>query len=143
MKLSTELKKDISDNLDFAVRKIREEHDPRRQVFFFSAVTGTLYRVLNIKFDTDLLVLATLAESLYNSLSFRLDQIYSKQDETIQLPGSVFSGLANITERLKTVITEEEEILPILKDLSILAFAATGMGYYLFERDILKLPSRK
>ena len=54
MKISQELKKTLVDELRLVAKKVADEIDVRKKIYFFSAAHAMIYRIFNINFDPEL-----------------------------------------------------------------------------------------
>jgi len=140
MKVSKSLKGYLLAELRYASKRMKEEQDPRRKLFFFSSVFGSTNRALNMEFDEDLLFVDFLAQQCYNTISPRVDQVYLGGDSVVPIARGLMDALTSLVGKLANAIEEDKGLEAVLKDLVILAYSTTGNGAYLFERGKIKLP---
>jgi len=135
MKISKENMKKIIEEIEFAIKQMKETPDPDQKLYYFSAVYGVMPRVFNFEFDEDLVFTHFVLSSVYNSINQRL----KTPDSVILLPKEIFDRLEELTEKLLMALKKEEDICEILKDFILLSYVTTGNGYYLYKKGILKI----
>ncbi|MHB8109745.1 MAG: hypothetical protein ACYDHW_06905 [Syntrophorhabdaceae bacterium] len=138
MKLPREHKKTILDEFEFAIKKMKENSSPEEILFYFSSTYGVISRIFNMKFDSQLVFIHLLFNSLYNNTKARLQAIKSG-DNAVKLPAEYFDSLISLTEELYTKLKNDEDIYETLEKVVLLIFITTGNGYYLYERGIFKI----
>jgi len=139
MKIPTNLREKLVDEIRFIVGKIRTEPDIRKKVYYFSAVYAQMLRILNISFDPQLLFAHNVMSNSYQTMRVRADTIVLGRDTTINFPDRFFERLCSLLEDLANVIEKNQDIHLILQDISCLSYITTGNGYYLFQKEILKV----
>lgn len=135
MKISVLHKKKIVSEIKFVVEKMKSEEDPKRKLYYFSAIYGVISRIFNIEFDSDLVFAHMVTNAVYSTINSRL----ANPDKVIQLPEEIFDKLIAITEELQDVIEKDKNPYEVLKKFSLLGYVTTGNGYYLYKKGIFKI----
>ena len=139
MKISQELKKTLVDELRLVAKKVADEIDVRKKIYFFSAAHAMVYRIFNINFDPEL-VLIHLALNSTHGIVQNLHTLIERGDEkVIQIPDDFFDKLASLTEELAKTIEEDKDVYEILKKITIHSYLLSGNGYYIYQKVIIKL----
>lgn len=139
MKISQELKKTLVDELRLVAKKVADEIDVRKKIYFFSAAHAMVYRIFNINFDPEL-VLIHLALNSTHGIVQNLHTLIERGDEkVIQIPDDFFDKLASLTEELATAIDEDKNIYGVLQKMAIIGYSLSGNGYYLYQKGAIKL----
>ena len=139
MKISQELKKTLVDELRLVAKKVADEIDVRKKIYFFSAAHAMVYRIFNINFDPEL-VLIHLALNSTHGIVQNLHTLIERGDEkVIQIPDDFFDKLASLTEELAIAIDGDNDVYEILQKIAIRSYSLTGNGYYLYQKGIIKV----
>jgi len=138
MKLSSEHKKVILEEFDFAVKKMKESTEQDQKLFYFSSTYGVLSRVFNLKFDPELVFIHAVLSNAYANISVRFQAIKAGE-ATIKFPDDYFEKLTEYTEELTNKIRKDQAVYETLIKISLLTFVTSGNGAYLFERLKFKL----
>lgn len=139
MNLQEEHKKQIADEFKVVSALIREEKDILRKTFYFSGTQGVVQRILNLEFNSELVLMHTILQSVYNALNVRLQTIIGGQERVIQIPDVTLAKLADYLEELSNAIRQDKDIFQPLAKISQVGYVTTGNGYYLYQKGILKL----
>jgi len=129
MKIPEEFKKYILSELDFVIQKLKEEDDPRRKLYYFSASYATLERPMRYSLDPQLLLTHAVLRLCYNALINRLNSIL-QGDTTIEMPEEFDKKLIEYLMELKNKIAEDKDTYQTLEKFVYLAYQTTGAGYY-------------
>lgn len=135
MKISTENKKKLIDEIKFVLAQMKSEENPKSKLYYFSGAYGILDRIFNIEFDPDLVFAHFVLSSTYNIINSRLE-ITGK---VVEIPENLFDRLFEITEELLTAIKQEKNLYEVLKKFMLLGYITTGNGYYLYKKGLLKI----
>jgi hypothetical protein len=139
MKINTYMKETLVNELRLVVRKMKEETDIRRKNYFFSATYGAVYRIFNINFDPELVLVHSVLNMTYRTANALLGGIDRGEERIIQIPDNFFDKLASLTEELATAIEEDKDVYGILQKIAVLSYSLTGNGYYLYQKGLIEI----
>lgn len=129
MKLPPELKKKVLDELEFIIKKMKEEGDLSRKVYFYSAVRGTLERTTRHYFDRELLVAHIIADASYQIINDRINRIKSG-DINVPITVSLLNELTEGVSKLRQAVEKDEVVYPAIEKIIEVTYMATGPGFY-------------
>lgn len=135
MEISKENRVKILNEIQFAVKKMKEEKDDKAKLYYFSAIYGIMQRIFNTEYSGDLIFAHFVLSSTYNNLNSRL----SNPDTVIKIPEDLFDKLTTVTEELKGAIEKNRNLYEVLKRYTILGYITTGNGFYLYQKGLLKI----
>ena len=138
MKITPDFRKGIVDEFRSVAKRIREEEDPARKLFFFSATYGIISRVFNFSFDPQLVFIHMVLNECYNTISASVS-VQRGEERPIRVPEELFDKLANATDELADKIENDEDTCETLQKIANIAFSTTGNGYYLYEKGLLSI----
>jgi hypothetical protein len=139
MKISPELKKTLVDELRLVAKKVDDEIDVRKKIYFFSAAHGMVHRIFNINFDPELVLIHLVLNSTHGIAQNLHTMIERGDEKVIQIPDDFFNKLARLTEELAKTIEEDKDVYEILKKITIHSYLLSGNGYYLYQKGIIKV----
>ena len=140
MKISKSLKEKLVGDLSFTRKRMKEEQDFRRKMYYFSISYVSANRILNVQFDKELLFLSFVLQQSYQMISARVDQIQLGGDTVIPLPDQFFERLTASFKRVEGAVRKGGSLEDVLQDLVVLAYSTTGNGRYLLEQGGMELP---
>ena len=129
MDVSKESKNHLLNEFDFIIRKIREEEDLKRKLYFFSGSYGALGRLMRHSLDPQLLLIHAVLNLCYGSLKGRLDSIVAG-DTVVEMPQGFDEKLIEYLTELRNRIAENKDTYQTLGKFVQLAYQTTGAGYY-------------
>lgn len=139
MELSAELKEALVDELRTVVKRVEDEIDIGKKIFFLSAAYSGVQRIFNIRFDPELVLIHFVLNSTYTTVSNLHKMIETGNENVIQIPEGFFYRLNGLIEELATGIEEDKDIYEILKKISVLSYSSTGNGYYLYRKGVIEI----
>lgn len=139
MKISQELKKTLVDELRLVAKKVADEIDVRKKIYFFSAAHAMVYRIFNINFDPELVLIHLALNSTHGIVQNLHTMIERGDEKVIQIPDDFFDKLASLTEELAIAIDGDNDVYEILQKIAIRSYSLTGNGYYLYQKGIIKV----
>ena len=139
MKISPELKKTLVDELRLVAKKVADEIDVRKKIYFFSAAHAMVYRIFNINFDPELVLIHLALNSTHGIVQNLHTMIERGDEKVIQIPDDFFDKLASLTEELAIAIDGDNDVYEILQKIAIRSYSLTGNGYYLYQKGIIKV----
>jgi len=132
MKITQELKERLLSEFDFAIKKMSEEPDALKKLYFFSATYGAVERVMRYCPSDDLSIAHTILNLCYNTLNDRVSRIKGG-DVVVPLPQDWSEKLVSDVGELRKSIDENSSVYPALEGIIHLAYSATGPGFYTTE----------
>ena len=137
MNLSKNMQTLFIDEIRFVVRKMKESADPSTKLYFFSAVYGMAFRIMNIEFDPELAFVHHVLNAAYGTINSRLAAVVQGQERGAAIPDKVFDRLEQGLEEMASRIEQGQETYPVLQTIANLAYSTTGNGYYLYLKGLL------
>lgn len=132
-------RKIIVDEINLAVKMMKEKRDAAQKLYYFSAVHGILHRIFNLEYDSELVYAHFVLRSTHEAFLNRVNAIQKAGDTTILISDEQFEILSSYTKEFASKIKKKEEIDSILKKFVILMYSTTGNGYYLMQKGMLKI----
>jgi hypothetical protein len=129
MNLPQQLKKNLLNELDFVITRMREESDLAKKIYFFSAVNGALERASRFYFDRELLVAHAIMTVSYNTINDRVNHL-RMGDITVPFAENLVDQLIASVSDLKQAVEENKAVYPALEKVMEIAYMATGPGFY-------------
>jgi hypothetical protein len=139
MKIPSELRSKLVNEIKFVAEKMRTEKDLRAKVYYFSGIHGEMFRIFNFHFDPQLLFAHNVLNYAYEAMRARSDAIVMGRDALIDFPDGFFDRLCECLEKLASAIENDQDPYPVLQDISCLVYVTTGNGYYLFQKGVLRI----
>ncbi|BBO70982.1 hypothetical protein DSCA_49120 [Desulfosarcina alkanivorans] len=139
MKISDSIKEYILDDLDFALKKMEEAKDKDELLYFFSAFAGAVHRAFNIEYKSDLVFAHLILKTTHETITARLKSILSGNEKNIPLYEHQFETLIQISKEFRDKISDNKSFDSVLKKMAILTYSATGNGYYLYSKGLIKI----
>lgn len=130
MEIPTELKKQLLNELEFVVKKVKEETDLTRKLYFLSAASGAISRTIRYYMENELLIAQTILSATYAMLNDRVNRLKSG-DDAVQLPEKWPDQIVEFLSELVKAISENKSVYPALEKMLRLAHSGTGPGYYI------------
>ena len=129
MKIPEDFKKYILSEFDFTIKKMREEENPKRKLYFFTASYTTLERFMRYSLDPQLLLTHAVLNLCYGSLDSRLNSV-ARGDIVIEMPEGFDEKLIEYLTELRNEIAEDRDTYQTLEKFVHLAYQTTGAGFY-------------
>ncbi len=128
----------IIKELQFILEKWDQARNFDEKIYFFSAVQGLFNRILNLDYTENLLAAFFVTNDAYIAFQQRLAA--NKQgDIGAMLTENQVTKLSEITKELLKQIVDDGDIHSVLRKYLVLGYSATGNGYYLMQKGILKI----
>lgn len=112
------------------------------KLYYFSAVFGTINRVMNFYCDPLLVFVHQILQEVHQALTNRLKASKNPAAESfLVVPPEMVDALCGYTQELKAALESKQDSLVwiILQKMSNLAYATTGNGFYLYLKGEIKL----
>lgn len=129
MEIPPDLKSKLLSELDFVIRKVNEEPEPRNKLFFLSAAHGAFERTMRFCMENELMIAHALLNVCYGMLMDRFNRLKAG-DIAIPLPEDWSKQIAEYLSELRKAIEENQSIYPALEKMIRLAYPTTGPWYY-------------
>ena len=129
MKLPQQVKKNLLKELEFIIARMREEPDPVKKIYFYSAVNGSLERVTRFHFDKELLVAQAIMSLSYNVINDRVNRL-KIGDTVVPFTESLMEQLISSVSDLAKAIEDNKTVYPAVEKAMEVAYMATGPGFY-------------
>jgi hypothetical protein len=108
------------------------------KLFYYSSIYGTLFRILNLEYNPELVFAHSIFNNSYNMINARIAALKGG-DPAVDFPNEAFDKLADCVQEAGRRIAEDENLLDIYVKISELSYISTGNGYYLMKKGVLKL----
>jgi len=129
LKIPEEFKKYMLKDFDFSIKKMKEEKDANRKLYFFSASFASLERYMRYSLEPQLLLIHAVLNICYGTINNRVNAI-SRGDVTIEMPSDFFERLIEYLTELRDEIAEDKDTYTTLEKFVYLSYQTTGAGYY-------------
>ena len=139
MNISDSFRKTIVDEFRYAAKKMKEETEAFRKIYFFSATYGIVFRVFNLEFDPTLVFIHNVLQTTYANIDNILHRIARREETVIQIPDRVLENLAEAIEELSDEIERDGDVAQCLQKISNIGYVGTGNGYYLYQKGTLRI----
>ena len=104
----------------------------------FSAIHGTIQRVFNLEYDSDLVFIHNILQQTHFAFIQRL-QAMKNGDVAVPLIEEQMGGLIAAIKELSEKIRGNDKLNGTLKKFVILTYSTNGNGYYLLQKGLLKI----
>ncbi|MBC8418534.1 MAG: hypothetical protein ISR62_03860 [Desulfobacteraceae bacterium] len=138
MKISESYRKIITDEIDYVESMMNKAKDVEEKLYFFSAIQGTLQRIFNLEYDSELVFIQVILQHTHVAFLQRL-QAVKNGDLVVPLLKDQIEQLIGIIKELSGKISGNKKLDGTLKKFAILAYSTTGNGYYLLQKGLLKI----
>jgi hypothetical protein len=139
MAISANTRQVIANEFKFISEKIKSETELPAKVYYFSGTYGLTQRLLNLEFDSNIVLMHIVLNYTYNLIKQLLVRITSGEEKVITFPPKLFNSLANSIDELGRKIVKNEDTTSVLQDITVIGYATTGNGYYLYQKGIIKI----
>lgn len=129
MKLPQQLKKNLLNELDFIIKRMKEEPDLAKKIYFYSAVNGALERASRFYFDRELLVAHAIMTLSYNTINDRVSRL-RMGDVVVPFTDNLMEQIIASVSDLKQAVEEDKAVYPALEKAIEATYMATGPGFY-------------
>ena len=128
----------VVSELRFAAARMREKSNVADKLYFMSATWGMIQRIFNIEFDSELVFAHQVLSNTHNHINSRIQGPHLGE-MTSQMPAKLFELLENDLDQLANQWELNEDIGDVLAHISLLGYVATGNGFYLYSKGLLKI----
>ncbi len=139
MRFPPDVQKRLAKEYRFAATKMREESDPFRKVFFFSALFTELSRNLNWYWNRDIVLLHWVLQATHSSLTQRAQPTSAALNMAsfgvlLERLTDVAEGLAEYMERGG----EAGNLHELIGRIAEIGYLSTPHGSYVIEKGLVK-----
>ena len=139
MKISDEYRAMLLKEFDHVIQKLAGEGRPDVKMHYFSALHGTVNRILNFECSADLVFLHHILNSTFTAFNGRIQAMMQGTETAVKLDNAIIEKLIDATKKLAEVIRIDGDPSIVYRQLINLAYATTGNGYYLLEKGSLRI----
>jgi len=139
MKVPEPYKSKLLSEFDHVLVRLTEERRPDEKMFHFSALHGTVNRILNFECTEDLIFLHHVLSTLFAAFNGRIQALMQGAEPAIKLDPLLLDKLVEHTRDLAACLREDKDASDIYRKMIALAYATTGNGYYLYQKGALKI----
>lgn len=129
MKIPETLKERLLSELDFVIRKVSEEPDLTKKIYFLSAAHGAIDRTVRFHPENELLISHAILNLCYSMLLDRFNRTRAG-DKVVPLPDDWSEQIIEYLSQLRDLISRDQSVYPALERITRLAYSLTGPGYY-------------
>lgn len=108
---------------------MKEEPDPAKKAYYYSAVKGVLERLQRYHYDKELLISVPLTEISYAIINERIAHL-KRGDLTVPITEEMLNKLTEGVFDLKQAIETDQPTYPAIEKLMDVAYSASGPGFY-------------
>lgn len=138
MKINKIYKTAMVNEIKFVLKKMKENSNLEKKLFYFSAIPAELLRVLNLEYDQDILYLHHAVN--HTHLMFQQRMAAMKAGDTIVVIDEIqINKLESLLDDIIGVLEQKNKIDDVLKAFIELAYSTGGNGFYLMEKGLLKI----
>jgi hypothetical protein len=119
----------VLDELEFVIKKMKEEPDLVKKLYFYSAVKGSLERASRFCLDRELLVTQLITDISYAMINDRINHLKAG-DTVIPFTEDLLVKLIEGVSELKQAIETDQATYPAVEKILEVAYVATGPGFY-------------
>jgi len=139
MKLPEPYKTKLLDEFDYVLQKLSDERRPDEKMYYFSALHGTVNRILNFECTEELIFLHHVLNTLFAAFNGRIQALMQGAEPAIKFDPQLMDKLAEHTRNLAEALREDKDVSDIYRKMIALAYATTGNGHYLYEKGVLRV----
>ena len=138
MQLSKDVRSKLVSELRYCAERISKEKDLRRKAFFYCNAADSVHSILDLEYDSQLVLIGLVLEVSGSMISNRVETILSERDISVELIDGIFDKLHAYLSELAINIEESQDTYKTLEKIAELAFTATERGYYLYTKGVMK-----
>lgn len=137
MKISSENRKRLVDEIQFVRKKMKEEKDPEVKIYYYSAVFGLVDRIFKTEYDPQLVFMHYVLQVSYSAISFHIESVKRGQS-VVPLLSDYFDNLESYLAELQEKIKNEEDggLYLTFERIICHTYLTMGPGYYLSMKGI-------
>lgn len=138
MQLPNDVQRRLATEYRFAARRMREESEPIRKTFFFSALFTEISRIVNWHWDRDLVLLHWTLQATHGALTQRPQSpvrgvIGASPDTLLETATEIAEELADHMEQNGA----DANLFRLIGRIAEVGYAATPHGSYVMEKGLI------
>ena len=137
MQINPYLRKELVTGMQFCAKKIMEEQDLRRKMYFHERIPYEISKILEINYDKQLAFIQFVLEVSQSTIADRVASIVG-EDNTIPMIDGIFEGIVKNLNELARKIEKDEDTYKTLEDIAELSYLSTASGYHQYLRGMVK-----
>jgi hypothetical protein len=137
MRIPGSLKAHVLKEFDFVINKMREPTPLDERFYYYSALYGCIYHVMNLECAPDLVFLHHVLNTVHTAFMTRVQAISRGAEKPVSIDDQMLTRLIELTQELAARIRSDADSTDVCKSLINLVYATTGNGYYLLQKGEL------
>lgn len=137
----------IVDEMKVVEEKWKSAVTPEEKLYYFSAIFGTINRVMNFQTDSVLVFVHQVLQATHHSVVTRLNAPKPPNQESfLGVPDEMIDAMLSATKELRLAFEKyasaqeaDADTWNVLKKFANINYAATGNGFYLYLRGKLRI----
>ncbi len=137
----------IIDEMKAVKEKWKLAATPEEKLYYFSAIYGVINRVMNFHTDPILVFVHQVLQTTHHSVVSRLNAPKTPgQESFLGVPDQMIDAVFSATEDLRSAFEKyasqekaDSDMWTALKRFANISYAATGNGFYLYQKGVLKI----
>ncbi|MDH5718723.1 MAG: hypothetical protein OEZ22_13945 [Spirochaetia bacterium] len=111
------------------------------KMYYFSASYGIINRIMNLYSDPTLIFIQQILQIMHKSITERLAAVRNPNVVSASVPDEMIDALFNYYDQLIKEIenNDNNKIREVLEKISILSYATTGNGFYMYLKGKIDL----
>jgi len=140
LKISEVNKRMLVDEFEKVLELMNSTSNVREKLFYLSATYGMVSRVLNIDYDSLLILIHSVLSSTYSNINSLYNNIANNRNAFFSIPKNYFEMIEKNLKEITLAIDKNNEtkIYKALEKFSVLAYISFGNGNYLYKKGIIK-----
>ena len=134
MKVPRSHKAYVLKEFEFVLTKMRETASIEERFYYYSALFGCIYHVMNIECTPDLVFLHHVLNTVHSAFMTRIQAIIRGAEKPVSIDDKILARLTELTETLAARIQTDMDSTDVCKSLISLVYATSGNGYYLMQK---------
>lgn len=142
MKLSKEYNALLVSELKHTEALCRKASNPEEMLYYFSSAFGIINRIMNFEFDPTLVFMHQVLQGAHQGFTTRMNNPRSVNTESFMgTPPEMFGKLIDYLSDMIVALTKGNDagMYTALEKISVITYATTGNGFYLYLTGTLKL----
>ena len=138
MQIPQKLKTHTIKEFEFALTKLKEQSSLEERLYYYSALFGEVYRIMNIECSPELVFLHQVLNTVHTAFQVRLQAMTRGAERPVTIDERMLDALISLTESLVERIKADSDSTDVCIRLMNLAYATSGNGFYLYQKGELE-----
>jgi len=142
MKLSKEFNALLVSELKHTEALCRKTSTPEEMLYYFSSAFGIINRIMNFEFNPTLIFMHQVLQGAHQGFTNRMNTPRTVNTESFMgTPPEMFGKLLDYFSGMLAALEKGDDagIYAALEKISVITYATTGNGFYLYITGTLKL----